>query len=144
MITQHNQELKLFSFPAPIHITPDTIHYFPELKKLEMSKSFQEGKKQFFRIDKFFNDCIVEHAYPEILVFPEIYVGATHQVEQIPISEAFKKLISNSLFVTNTERSRTHFEVLGALIENAKSYRLRIGRDLSGLSNIISNLITTD
>jgi len=139
-LSETNEKAVLFSFPIPVHIKFDTLKYFPELDMLSRTPFQNTNEKQFFRVDKIFKDSIIDQASPFLMLFPEFNDNNSHKIEEISRIEAFKRLISNSMYVTNPERSRNHFEILNTIIESVKLYKLKIGKDLKGLSDILSRL----
>lgn len=139
LISREGDTLKAFSFPIPIHITMNTVRYFPELEKLTDSDG--GWKKQFFRIDRIFPGCIAEKADPGILFFIGLKPGGMHRIEKIQHAEAYRRLMAASFFVTNRQHSRNHFQMLSELIDSTEWYTLSIAEDMTGLDELITGTI---
>jgi hypothetical protein len=85
--------------------------------------------------------CWAERVVPDIIVFPSVGADTTHAAPLSP-AQALRELVRWSAWVVlEPDLAQEHLDLLARLAQQARSYRVTLGRDLFDQPNRLAELV---
>jgi hypothetical protein len=132
--------VRVLGFPEEVDICADAPRWFPELARAATANTRQGWAKRQVRVEDFWNVTAVPEAAPALLVFPHVTDSSSSRIEPLDAREAIAELASNIQF-TRPALAQAHLDILGDLVRSSGCYRLRTGRDLESVPEMLRTLV---
>lgn len=133
--------LEFLCFPEPIDVTDYTISLFPELKNYHRFLNNRNLRKRSFVVQELYPSIIKDFCIPRIILFPEISSTAESYLEPFSKFEAFKTFLPHSLLAFDKEITQKHFDIIFDLIQTTDCYKLKLGKDIENLPQLVSSIL---
>ncbi len=135
-----SSDLETLAFPEKIKATHQTLSMFAELHTLSSASKPPGWPKYQVQARDYFSTNIMWRSRPGAIVFPVIADRKQSVLSHITTDEAFLQL-SSSVFLTETESTRSHIGVLAQLARTVPAYRLHTGRDFDQAASLLGGLL---
>ncbi|MFQ5767313.1 MAG: hypothetical protein ACE5ID_04945 [Acidobacteriota bacterium] len=115
--------------PLPTHpkILSRTEELLPGTARRLREKGLEKANATAFRL--------------RLVVVPKITGESRSCMEPIPPAAALRELLPQSLLISDPAIARAQFDTLAALVASARCYRLRFGRDVEALPDLIGSAL---
>lgn len=122
---------RLLALPRPFHLTVDSAGAHPAaLAQLDRGRRTSAGKHVLDPGAAFPGGARAEAPAPAVLLFPEVAHVDRTEVEPLAPADALGTLLACSMFAFTPLGSAAQRETLAAVASAARSFRVRLGRDL--------------
>lgn len=120
----------------------EAARYFPDIVSHWAPCPLAADNKQRLDIGACYAGQMMTTCIPHVLVFPEIASKARSQLVPVGRTEAFSRLLGQSLCVLfEPDRMPRHIEILTRLVQQASAYHLSAGRDLAREPALITAIL---
>lgn len=132
--------LRMFAFPEDIDVTHNTVAMFPELNDLLTQSKMAGAPKWQVSPQMVYNLDYVRACRPAVIVFPQVGHAENSVLQPLEEGAALLEVLPNVL-LTDPTYSQNHLNVLGQLIKECDCYRLKTGRDLDTVPELLAQLL---
>jgi hypothetical protein len=139
LVRQGSSGVDVWGWHDPANIAWSTAILFPELKTAFSAE--HEELKASCAIAQVYGDVLADMAPAAVLLFPHVAAQQVSTVTPMSASQALAGLLSQSMDAWDKGVIAAHFELLSSLVESIPAYRLRLGRDVDALPDLVSNLL---
>ncbi len=131
LLYQQGDRIEARALRRDLCLDPEAAAYFPEIVPHWAPCPLADDIKQRLDMGVYYPKQMVATCIPHMIIFPEIVPDAGSRLIAVGKTEAFSRLLGQSLCVLfEPDRMPYHVEIISRLVQQARSYRLRAGRDL--------------
>jgi hypothetical protein len=132
--------IDVLAYPGLLSAHPDALARFPELAPL-VPAGHPPERKLAFSAESLFPGSWLERAPAAAVCFPRVTAGPPHALARMPAPEALRRLLPNAIDRWDTATIAGHLAALGALVQAAPAYELRLGPRVEELPERLAALV---
>ncbi len=135
-------EAGVLAFPKPFHLGTPTLEAFPRLRPFCGTPNGR-GKRALDPAVAFPGQHAPRAERIELLLFPEVHDAAATVIEPMAPADALGLLLASSamLIVDHLPGVREQLAILRGLVDGARSFSLRLGRDALARPALLASLV---
>jgi len=140
-LRSHSNGVEVLGFPIEIALTKKTTELLTFTQAFVDEDHVWKGKVKLKPDMVFGKDIMQLSGRPEVILFTEVGELSDSEFIRLPRAEALKRMLTNSLLVSQPNVSRKHFDVLSKLVQQSRCYSLKLGRDIETMPQSIAALL---
>lgn len=140
-IRDNGSGAEMLFFPEEVDVCAETVDLYSQLALARTMAEDRWQPRERVNLREIGAESVVETARTDILVFPVIAEDGVTRFESVPSSSALAELILYAFLFMDPHTTRENFNVLAALVQSVKSYRLFMGLDGDDLATAIDEII---
>jgi hypothetical protein len=142
LLYQHDDRIATRALRRDLCLDAEAARYFPDIMPDWVPCPLADAGKQRLDMGACYAGQMVPTCIPQVLVFPEITTDTRSRLVPVGKTEAFSRLLSQSLCVLfEPDWMPRHIEILTRLVQQASAYHLSAGRDLAREPALITSIL---
>ncbi len=142
LLRARGEQVEALALRRDLCLDPALARAFPEVTAHGVEDSRSEKGKRRLAMRALHPERLIDGCVPRLLVFPEIVSAPVSRMVPLRPAEALRRLVGESVVVAlDPAVMPAHLAALGALVRQARSWRLLAGRDLEARPELVAPLI---
>lgn len=133
---------EMLFFPEEVDVCAETVDLYSQLALARTMREDKWQPRERVNLREVAADAVVEAAETDLLIFPVIAEDGITRYEPVPPSVALAELILYAFLFMDPSTTRENFNVLAALVQSVRSYRLYMGLDGDALAASVDEIIS--
>lgn len=142
MRPQDGSALRAMTLLSALHVTDETVAWFPELERHASPAASARGKRLVL-IDDVYPGCVALDGEVSLILAPLVTDEAHSALMPLGKAQLLSEMLPYSLDLVDTAAGspQRQLEFLATLVERTPTYRLHLGHDWRRLPDLLSELV---
>ncbi|MBM3148934.1 MAG: hypothetical protein FJZ94_04110 [Chloroflexi bacterium] len=140
-LRKSGSDVEMLSFPEQVRVYLPNVFAFPEFQFLQEEHDGGQNGKVGFEIERVYPDRSIDRCDLAAVVFPRWAPTKKSMLETIPPPQALVELLPLTLETFFPETTRSHFRLIGDLVQTVPCFSLYMGSDSQMWCEIVKGLL---